>query len=54
MRDWSSPISHPVNLLVMGVGGYKVADYTKAGAPLVVILLLIVLFVLPVVWPLTG
>jgi di/tricarboxylate transporter len=49
-----SPFGHPVNLLVMGVGGYKVTDYTKAGAPLVVVLLLIVLFVLPVVWPLAG
>jgi di/tricarboxylate transporter len=49
-----SPFGHPVNLLVMGVGGYRVTDYTKAGAPLVVVLLLIVLFVLPVVWPLAG
>ena len=47
-----SPFGHPVNLLVMGVGGYKVVDYTKVGAPLFLLLLLMVVFFLPVVWPL--
>ena len=46
-----SPFGHPVNLLVMGVGGYKVTDYTRVGAPLFLILLLIAVFFLPVVWP---
>ncbi|WP_419949065.1 SLC13 family permease [Candidatus Palauibacter sp.] len=46
-----SPFGHPVNLLVMGVGGYKVTDYTRVGAPLFVLLLLLVVFYLPVVWP---
>lgn len=48
-----SPFGHAVNLLVMGVGGYKVSDYTRVGLPLVAVLLAVVLFVLPVVWPLT-
>lgn len=48
-----SPFGHAVNLLVMGVGGYKVSDYTRVGIPLVVVLLGVVLFVLPLVWPLT-
>lgn len=47
-----SPFGHAVNLLVMGVGGYKVTDYTRVGAPLFVLLLLLVVFVLPLVWPL--
>ncbi|MDE2877302.1 SLC13 family permease [Candidatus Palauibacter soopunensis] len=47
-----SPFGHPVNLLVMGVGGYKVVDYTKVGAPLFLLLLLMVVFFLPLVWPL--
>ncbi|WP_419941281.1 SLC13 family permease [Candidatus Palauibacter sp.] len=46
-----SPFGHPVNLLVMGVGGYKVTDYTRVGAPLFLLLLLLVVFFLPVVWP---
>ena len=47
-----SPFGHPVNLLVMGVGGYRVVDYTKVGAPLFLLLLLMVVFFLPIVWPL--
>jgi len=47
-----SPFGHAVNLLVMGVGSYRVTDYTRVGAPLFVLLLLLVLFWLPVVWPL--
>ncbi len=49
-----SPVGHPVNLLVMGVGGYKFTDYTKVGLPLVVLLLLIVVLILPLIWPLSG
>ena len=48
-----SPFGHAVNLLVMGAGGYKVTDYTKVGAPLVLVILAVVMFVLPVFWPLT-
>ncbi|MEJ2311469.1 MAG: SLC13 family permease [Gemmatimonadales bacterium] len=48
-----SPFGHPVNLLVMGVGGYRVVDYTRAGVPLFLLLMLVVVFVLPVFWPLT-
>lgn len=47
-----SPFGHAVNLLVMGVGSYRVTDYTRVGAPLFLLLLLVVLFWLPVVWPL--
>ncbi len=46
-----TPFGHPVNLLVMSVGGYKVTDYTRTGAPLFVLLLLLVVFFLPLVWP---
>ncbi|MEN8242548.1 MAG: SLC13 family permease [Chloroflexota bacterium] len=46
-----SPVGHPANILIMGPGGYRFRDYFKAGLPLVVIALLIVLFVLPVFWP---
>lgn len=49
-----SPVGHPVNLLVMGLGGYRFTDYTKVGLPLVFLLLLIAVFVLPLLWPLTG
>jgi di/tricarboxylate transporter len=46
-----SPVGHPANILIMGPGGYHFRDYIRAGIPLVLITLLIVLFVLPVFWP---
>ena len=49
-----SPVGHPVNLLVMGLGGYRFTDYTKVGLPLVFLLLLIALLILPLLWPLAG
>ena len=36
----------------MGFGGYKFTDYTRVGLPLTVLLLLLVVFLLPLVWPL--
>ncbi len=34
-----TPLGHPVNLLVMGAGGYKFKDYVRVGAPLTALLL---------------
>lgn len=47
-----SPIGHASNILVMGPGGYKFSDYIKAGLPLALVLMALVVFVLPVFWPL--
>lgn len=47
-----SPVGHAVNLLVMGFGGYRFTDYTKVGLPLTLLLLLVVVFLLPLFWPL--
>ncbi|MCF7807794.1 MAG: SLC13 family permease [Candidatus Marinimicrobia bacterium] len=48
-----SPVGHPVNLLVMGIGGYRFTDYTKVGLPLVILFGLIAVFLVPVFWPLS-
>ena len=45
-----SPVGHPVNLLVMGFGGYRFVDFIKAGFPLLVLVMAVVLTVLPLVW----
>jgi di/tricarboxylate transporter len=45
-----TPLGHPVNILVMGSGGYSFRDYLKVGGPLTVIVLLIVLIGLKVFW----
>lgn len=47
-----SPVSTPVTMLVMGAGNYKFSDFGKVGAPLILIAFLVVIFVLPVLWPL--
>ena len=47
-----SPVGHPVNLLVMGFGGYRFVDFIKAGFPLLILVMAVVLTVLPLVWQL--
>ena len=39
--DFLTPIGHQNNLLVMGPGGYRFADYARMGAPLVVLVVVI-------------
>lgn len=47
-----SPVTHPANVLVMGPGGYRFIDYVKVGVPLAFVTFVVVLVVLPLVWPL--
>jgi di/tricarboxylate transporter len=47
-----TPLGSPVNILVMGPGGYSFRDYFRVGLPLVVLLFVVVLGLLPLVWPL--
>lgn len=49
-----SPVGHPVNLMVMGMGGYRFSDYTRVGLGLVVINFLIALLLLPLLFPLIA
>ena len=37
----------------MGPGGYRFTDYIKVGLPLTAVCLVVVLLVLPLVWPLS-
>jgi di/tricarboxylate transporter len=48
-----TPFGHPVNLLVMGPAGYRTRDYLRVGLPLTIILVILVIFLLPVFWPLS-
>ncbi len=50
--SFTSPISHPANVLVMGPGGYRFVDYLKLGVPLTLVVFVVVAFLLPVLWPL--
>ena len=51
--SFTSPISHPANILVMGPGGYRFVDYIKIGIPLTFIVFITVMVLLPLMWPLT-
>ena len=50
--SFTSPISHPANILIMGPGNYRFTDYIRAGVPLTLLVFLIVMLLLPVFWPL--
>ncbi len=50
--SFMTPISHPANILVMGPGGYRFWDYFKVGGLLTFVVLIVIMFVLPVFWPL--
>jgi Trk K+ transport system NAD-binding subunit len=51
--SFTSPISHPANILVMGPGGYRFVDYLKVGIPLTLVVFVAVMSLLPIFWPLT-
>lgn len=48
---FASPFSTPPNALVMSAGQYTFTDYVKVGAPLQLILGLIMIFALPLLFP---
>ena len=50
--SFTSPISHPANILIMGPGGYRFSDYIKIGGPLTLIVFVAVMLLLPLFWPL--
>jgi di/tricarboxylate transporter len=47
-----TPFSHKANLLVMGAGGYTTRDYLRLGTPLTLLFLLLVVAVVPILFPL--
>jgi len=49
-----TPLGHPVNLLVMGPGGYRFRDFLVVGLPLALLLFALTAVLLPVFWPLTA
>ncbi|WP_437315538.1 SLC13 family permease [Sorangium sp. So ce385] len=48
---FATPIASPVNILVMGPGGYQFKDFTRVGLPLQLLVLATTLIVVPLVWP---
>ncbi len=48
---FASPVASPVNTLVMGAGDYAFSDYVRAGAPMILLSLLLTVLILPLIWP---
>ncbi len=47
-----TPIAHPANILVMGPGGYRFRDYIIVGLPLTLVVFVIIMVLVPLIWPL--
>lgn len=45
-----TPISSPVNTMVLGPGGYKFMDFVKIGVPFTVLVMLVSVFVIPLLF----
>ncbi len=46
-----TPVATPVNMMVMGPGGYRFGDYWKLGLVFMLMFFLVSVFLVPVFWP---
>jgi di/tricarboxylate transporter len=49
--DFLTPIGYQTNTMVYGPGGYRFSDYSRLGAPLTALVVLVVAVVVPLAWP---
>lgn len=47
-----TPVSSPVNTLVLGPGQYKFADFVRVGVPFTLLVMIVSVFLIPVIFPL--
>ncbi len=47
-----TPLGHAVNILVMGPAGYRFSDFFAIGLPLTIVVFVVMMVLLPVLWPL--
>jgi di/tricarboxylate transporter len=46
-----TPIGYQTNTMVYGPGGYKFGDYVRLGAPLTIITIIVLMVLIPIVYP---
>lgn len=46
-----TPISSPVNTMVLGAGNYSFSDFVKIGVPFTILIMLVTVFLVPVLFP---
>ena len=47
-----TPIGYQTNTMVYGPGGYRFTDYSRLGIPLTLLVIVMILLIVPTVWPL--
>lgn len=47
-----TPVSSPVNTMVLAPGGYKFMDFVKVGVPFTLLIMLLAVFLVPILFPL--
>lgn len=48
---FATPVSSPVNTIVLGPGGYRFMDFVRVGVPLLVVVLILAILVVPIFFP---
>lgn len=46
-----TPVSSPVNTLVLGPGNYRFSDFVKLGVPFTVLVMVVCVILIPVLFP---
>ena len=46
-----TPVSSPVNTLVLGPGNYRFSDFVKIGVPFTVLVMVVCVVLIPVLFP---
>jgi len=46
-----TPIGYQTNTMVLGPGGYRFGDYIKFGFPLTLLAIVLVVVLVPMIWP---
>lgn len=48
-----TPVSSPVNTMVLAPGGYRFMDFVKVGVPFTVLVMLFSIFAVPLLFPMS-
>lgn len=49
--SYAAPLTYPTNLMVYNAGGYRFSDYVRIGLPLNLLIMALVVFLAPQIWP---
>jgi di/tricarboxylate transporter len=49
---FATPIGYQTNLMVLGPGGYRFADFMRVGIPMDIICWIMTIIIIPLVWKL--